>query len=126
MSAKVLVVDDNDTMRDLLALHLRNAGYTVETATDGIAAGDAVLRSRPDLIICEMAMRNLGSVGFVHALRADATLRNIPVIFICSDAETLPGIRELRGATFLRKPIRVDSFLRVVASKVPDGLVPIG
>ena len=51
MALKILFVDDDPNMRELMALHLRSAGYDVRTAQDGITAGYAVLSRRSDLII---------------------------------------------------------------------------
>jgi len=47
--ATILVIDDDDSMRELLRLHLATAGYDVQVAADAIAAGYMVLRSPPDL-----------------------------------------------------------------------------
>jgi DNA-binding response OmpR family regulator len=46
MSARILVVDDDPNIREQLAIHLRNAGYDVYTAEDGVAGGYSVLRIR--------------------------------------------------------------------------------
>jgi DNA-binding response OmpR family regulator len=47
MAARILVVDDDDSLRELLRMHLSSAGYEVSTAADAIAAGYLVLRSPP-------------------------------------------------------------------------------
>src|SRR4051812_32439443 len=92
MAAKILVVDDNPNMRQLLALHLGNAGYDVTTAEDGVVAGYAVLRDPPDLIITDVQMPHMDGFEFVAALRADKTLPRIPVIFLTTTEEG-----EIRG-----------------------------
>src|SRR5438093_272846 len=61
MPATILVVDDDQTIRELLQLHLRNAGYAVHVAEDAVEAGHLVLRSPPDLIISDVTMP-IGSV----------------------------------------------------------------
>src|SRR5262245_37865526 len=87
MVPRILVVDDDRTMRELLALHLSHAVYEVETADDCIEAGYKVLCRRPDLILCDIYMPHLGGFEFVAALRADSALRDIPVIFLTSASE---------------------------------------
>ena len=59
-------------MRELLRLHLSSAGYAVEVAEDAIAAGYAVLKAAPDLIVCDVAMPHMDGFELVAALRADA------------------------------------------------------
>ena len=126
MVAKVLVVDDSSVMRELLALHLRNAGYDVSTADDGVAGGYAVLRERPDLIICDVRMPNLDGYEFVSALRADDAVRDIPVIFLSSESDAAQAAKDLGAVGYLPKPVRADTLLSIVAASVRDGVVPIG
>src|SRR5437870_3155410 len=59
MPATILVVDDDQTIRELLQLHLRNAGYAVHVAEDAVEAGHLVLRSPPDLIISDVNMPHM-------------------------------------------------------------------
>jgi CheY-like chemotaxis protein len=126
MVAKVLVVDDSCMMRELLALHLRNAGYAVSTAEDGVDGGYAVLRERPDLIICDIRMPNLDGYQFVSALRSDDAVRDIPVIFLTSEADAGRIAKDLGAVGYLPKPIRADTLLSLVAANVRDGVLPIG
>lgn len=85
---KILVVDDDRNMRELLSLHLKHAGYEVHVAEDGIAAGYAVLYQQPDLIICDVFMPHMNGFEFVAALRADPVQQNIPVIFLTTAVES--------------------------------------
>ncbi|HVJ25065.1 MAG TPA: response regulator, partial [Burkholderiales bacterium] len=59
MSHRILIVDDDASMRDLIALHLRAADYSVEQAEDAIAAGYQVLESPPDLIISDIGLPHM-------------------------------------------------------------------
>ena len=85
MSATILVIDDDDNIRELLRLHLSAAGYAVHVAADAIAAGYLVLRSPPDLIISDINMPHMDGFEFLAALRADTTLPRIPVILLTSN-----------------------------------------
>jgi len=84
MAATILVVDDDESIRELLRMHLAAAGYEVHGAADAIAAGYHVLRSAPDLIICDINMPHMDGFEFIAALKADTTLPRIPVIFLTS------------------------------------------
>ncbi len=125
MATSILVVDDDQSLRELLRLHLSSAGYEVSTAADGIEAGYAVLKSPPDLIITDVNMPNMDGYAFVEALKADKTLPKIPVIFLTSMDDFERG-RELGAVGYITKPVRADRLLAVVAEHIPGGAYPIG
>jgi CheY-like chemotaxis protein len=126
MSARILVVEDDASLRDLLRLHLSAAGYEVEVAEDGIAAGYKVLKSPPDLIITDVQMPNMDGFEFVAALKADKSLPPIPVIFLTSVEDGDQRGRELGAVGYVTKPVRADRLLALVAQHVPGGAIPIG
>ena len=95
-------------------------------APDAIAAGYLVLRSPPDLIICDVNMPHMDGFEFVEALKGDATLPRIPVIFLTSYEE---GDERGRGwARWAISPSRCapTGFCAMVAQHVPGGTLPIG
>ncbi|MGH8690783.1 MAG: response regulator [Burkholderiales bacterium] len=126
MAATILVIDDDESIRDLLRMHLSAAGYEVNVAEDAIAAGYIVLRSPPDLIICDINMPHMDGFEFVAALKADTSLPRIPVIFLTSSAEGNERGRELGAVGYVTKPVRADRLLALVAQHVPGGALPIG
>ena len=121
MAANILIVDDDESLCDLLRMHLSAAGYSVSVAEDGIAGGYAVLRGRPDLIICDVNMPHMDGFEFIAALRADKTLPRFPVIFLTTEAEGELRGRALGAVGYHAKPIRVDQLLKVIAANVPGG-----
>ncbi len=114
MSSKILVVEDDESMRELLRMHLAAAGYDVRIAEDGITAGYAVLKSTPDLIICDVEMPNMDGLQFIAALREDKSLPKIPVIFLTSHADADTRAKELGACAFLTKPVLADWLLTEV------------
>jgi len=119
MAARILIVDDDRSIRDLLGLHLRSAGYTVEVAEDAIVAGYRVLEQPPDLIICDVNMPYMDGFEFVEALKGDSTLPYVPVIFLTSREDGDLRGNELGAVAYLTKPVRVEALLRVVAQHLP-------
>ena len=126
MAATILVVDDDESIRDLLRMHLSAAGYEVRVAQDAIAAGYLVLRSPPDLIISDINMPHMDGFEFVAALKADTTLPPIPVIFLTSYDEGDERGKQLGAVGYLTKPVRADYLLTMVAKHVAGGAHPIG
>ena len=126
MVASILVVEDEPNMRELLALHLRNAGYEVDTAADGLEGGYAVLHKQPDLIISDVNMPHMDGFEFIAAIRGEAAMRSIPVIFLTTFEEGQHRGKELGAVDYLPKPVRADKLLGLVAQHVSGGRHPIG
>ena len=126
MAAKILVVDDDESLRELLRMHLASAGYEVSTAPDAISAGYQVLKHPPDLILSDVNMPHMDGFEFVAALKADRTLPDIPVIFLTSRDDSDQRCKELGAVGYLTKPVRADRLLEMVAKHVPGGAIPIG
>ena len=126
MAASILVIDDDEGIRQLLQLHLSAAGYDVQVAADAIAAGYLVLRGRPDLIITDVNMPHMDGFEFIAALKADKTIPDIPVIFLTSVEEGEHRGKQLGAVGYITKPVRADRLLQLVARHIPGGTHPIG
>jgi DNA-binding response OmpR family regulator len=126
MASSILVVDDDESIRELLRLHLSAAGYDVRVAEDAISAGYMVLRSPPDLIITDVNMPHMDGFEFVAALKADKSIPAIPVIFLTSVEEGDHRGKSLGAAGYITKPVRADHLLALVARHIPGGAHPIG
>jgi len=112
--ANILVVDDDASMRELLQLHLTNAGYNVALADDAVAAGRMFLASTPDLLLIDVGMPYMSGVDFVATVFADVTVPIIPVVFITA-LENFEQHAEDMGADCLIKPVQVSRLLETVA-----------
>jgi len=126
MAASILIVEDDESIRDLLRLHLAAAGYEVRVAEDAISAGYMLLRSPPDLIISDINMPHMDGFEFIAALKADHSLPKIPVIFLTSMEDGDLRGKELGAVGYITKPVRADRLLSLVAQHVPGGAHPIG
>lgn len=126
MAGTILIVDDDQSIRELLSLHLSAAGYEVHVAADAISAGYMVLRSPPDLIISDVNMPHMDGFEFVAALKADKSVPDIPVIFLTSLEEGDHRGKNLGAVGYLTKPVRADYLLTMVAKHVAGGAHPIG
>src|SRR4051812_14517423 len=117
---RILVVDDDQSMRELLNLHLRNNGYDVQAAEDAVVAGHLVLRDQPDLILLDVQMPYMSGYEFAAALRADELTRRIPVVFLTTDDAVADQARKLGAEAYLTKPVTVDRLIEVLALFVPS------
>jgi two-component system chemotaxis response regulator CheY len=118
MSATILVVDDDEYIRELLALHLRGAGYEVLLAEDAIVAGHFMLERRVDLLITDIEMPFMDGLDLVRAIRNDPAVRSMPVIFATSHPEHEKTAAELGAVAYLSKPFRAGLLLAAVALHV--------
>ena len=114
MQRKVLIVDDEQIMRDLLHLHLTRHGYDVLLAEDAVAAGYLVVREKPDVIICDVEMPYMNGYEFVAALKADPTTQHVPVVFLTTDQNVADHARALGAAAYLNKPVMATRLLQVI------------
>ncbi len=111
--ARILVIDDDENMRELLALHLTSAGHRVQSAEDAVTAGHLILSGRPDLMIVDVNMPYMSGFEFIAAVKGDTTIPRIPTIFLTSDESGYDRAKEL-GAGFLTKPVSSTRLLAMV------------
>ena len=81
---QVLLVDDDASQRKITRIHLERAGFRVIEAAGGLEALDALGTTVPDVIVSDVLMPRLDGFELTHAIRADAALRNVPVILTSS------------------------------------------
>lgn len=117
MSAKILVADTDKSARELLQLHLSNAGYAVMLANDAIAGGRLLLEERPNLLVIEAEMPFMSGVELLQAIRSDFSVAHIPAILFAATAVHELEAKRL-GASVLRKPVHLDQLLSAVAKEL--------
>jgi DNA-binding response OmpR family regulator len=105
-TAKILVVDDESALTDLLDFHLRRAGYEVRTAANGWEAIAAVKQSRPDVMLLDLMLPDLDGFGVCEILRRDPLTATLPIIIVsawASPDSRMLGL-ELGALDYLTKP----------------------
>ena len=102
----ILVVDDSEDNRDMLARRLRRQGYEVQTATGGRAALTALAVGPVDLVLLDVMMPDLDGYAVLERLKADPALRDIPVLMISALDELDSVVRciQLGAEDYLGKP----------------------
>lgn len=110
-SARLLVVDDEATILQLLSGSLRFAGYDVVTAASGAEAVQAATTERPDLVLLDVMMPDGDGFEVVQRLRAGG--RDVPIIFLTARDELPDRITGLAlgGDDYITKPFSLDEVL---------------
>jgi DNA-binding response OmpR family regulator len=117
MPAKVLVVEDDPSVRGLLHTLLTGEGYEVATASDGLAGLVKASSARPDLMLLDLMMPDLGGVRVLEELRGDPALADVPVIVVTGKLEAVPSLRALLGDdNVFVKPFGVAELLERVSA----------
>ena len=113
MSAvRVLVVEDDPSVRGLLQTLLTAEGYEVATAADGLAALQAASTTLPALVLLDLVMPDLGGARVIEQLREDPALAGIPVIVVTGKEEAVPAMKDLLGDdNVVLKPFGVGELL---------------
>jgi len=126
--AKVLVVDDDDDIRFLIAYKLTSAGYDVTLASDGTRGLDAARREHPDLILLDWMMPEMSGVEVCTALKAEPANQDTPVILITARSQPADIERGFAaGATdYVLKPFLPSELLARVTAILygPEQLAP--
>src|SRR4051812_11300017 len=109
--ARLLVVDDEPNIRELLSASLRYAGFEVATAADGQQALALAASFRPDLLVLDVMMPGLDGFGVVRRLRQSG--RHTPVLFLTARdaAEDKVSGLTLGGDDYVTKPFSLDEVL---------------
>ncbi|MET8680119.1 response regulator [Streptomyces sp. NPDC004647] len=114
-SGRVLVVDDNKVIRQLIRVNLELEGFEVVTAADGAECLDIVDSVRPDVITLDVVMPRLDGMHTAARLNADPRTRHIPIAMVsaCTQLEVDNGISAGVDA-FLAKPFEPVELVRLI------------
>jgi len=115
--SKILVVDDEEDVLDVLRLVLAKSGYEVLTATSGMEGLTQAERQLPDLILLDIMMQQMDGWEVLKLLKLDERTASIPVVILSARAEPKDKIRGLQeGAIdYVTKPFAVREILTKVA-----------
>jgi DNA-binding response OmpR family regulator len=115
-ATRVLVVEDDPSVRGLLQTLLTAEGYDVVTASDGLAGLVKAAATHPALMLLDLMMPDLGGIRVLEELRDDPELVGTPVIVVTGKVDAVPGMKQLLGEerVFL-KPFAVAELLARVA-----------
>lgn len=115
---RILIVEDERDIADLIGFNLSRAGYEVFKSHDGIEGTEVALRERPDLVILDLMLPGRDGFAVFRELRRDTRTVNIPIIMLTARAQTEDKIQGLEAGAddYLTKPFSPkELMLRVKA-----------
>jgi CheY-like chemotaxis protein len=117
MSKKILVIEDDVSIRELLVELLQGEGYTVASAFNGIE-GLETLKSKkidPDLILIDLMMPGMDGFKFRQEQLKNDDWSKIPTIVMSAESNAKDKMKDLNITAFLSKPVELDTILKTVA-----------
>ena len=104
---RIIIVEDDAVLRDVLAGKLEKSGYIVDKAEDGIIALEKIRAQKPDCILLDILMPRKGGIEVLEDLHADPELSSIPVIIISNSGQPveIQRAQELGAREFLIKAV---------------------
>ena len=123
---KILVVDDNRNVCDLIATRLKERGLEVATAANGLEALEITKRDRPDLVLLDIMLPWLNGFEVAKMLKADAGTRHIPIIFLTVKDRAQDKILgfEVGADDYITKPFNWDELLARIAAVLRRAAAP--
>ncbi len=126
MAEKLLLVDDEATLRETLALNLRSAGYEVITAADGPAALDAARNKTPDLVLLDLMLPEIDGLTVCRSIRG---FSQVPIIMLTARTGDLDKIVGLESGAddYLTKPFSIGELqarIRALLRRAGSGPTP--
>jgi len=115
-SAKVLVVDDESEITEIVETFLSEAGYRVKVENDPQQAVDAALELMPDVILLDIMMPGVDGYDVCQQIKARSELSNVPVVFLTGKGRDDDMGRSFKvgGDMFIKKPFSCERLLEIV------------
>lgn len=104
---RIIIVEDDAVLRDVLAEKLEKSGYVVDKAEDGVVAMEKIRQIKPDCVLLDILMPRKGGIEVLEDLHNDPTLSSIPVIIISNSGQPveIQRAQELGAKEFLIKAV---------------------
>ena len=135
MKGKILIVEDESAIREMLGYTLMKEGYACEDAADIEQARAIIEKSRPDLILLDWMLPGISGIDFARRLRGDSGTQDIPIIMLTARGEEADKVRGLDTGVddYVTKPFstrellaRMRAVLRRYSNEDQQGVIEIG
>ncbi|HEY0665886.1 MAG TPA: phosphate regulon transcriptional regulator PhoB [Gallionella sp.] len=135
MSARILIVEDEPAIQELLVFNVMQAGFQALRAEDAESAWEQIHRTTPDLILLDWMLPNTSGVVLAKQLRSDARTKDIPIIMLTARGEERDKVLGLESGAddYITKPFsprelmaRIRAVMRRHAPQMPDETIAMG
>jgi len=119
MAKRILVIDDESDMLNLIRYTLEHVGYEVTTCDNGRGAWDALLKTKPDLLLLDVMLPGVDGYSLQLKISQDDATKNVPIIVLTAlePSKTLfQKFSQVRG--FMTKPFRTDALVEAVEKAI--------
>lgn len=122
MAKTIMIVDDAPSVRKIVGMALREAGYEVVEASNGEDAAHKLDGRKLDLVICDLNMPIMDGIGFLETIRSQQNYRFTPVIMLTTETaeEKKTQARAAGAKAWLTKPFQPSTMLSAVAKVCPN------
>jgi len=113
MNLRVLIVEDEKALAEILEYNFKKEGYTVDTALDGEIALDKIIFKAPDLIILDWMLPKLSGIELCRKIRSNKKVKNIPIIMLTARGEEKDRLKglEMGADDYVTKPFSINELL---------------
>ncbi len=128
MTVKILVVEDEEALQQLLDYNLTQEGFTVTVVADGGEVMEMVREDEPDFVLLDWMLPNVSGIELCRQIRADTATRHIPIIMLTARGEEEDRVRGLdKGADdYITKPFSISELvarIKAVLRRVNPAIV---
>ena len=119
---KVLVVDDEPDIVEILSYNLMKANYEVSKAYNGYQAVSFAIKDHPDLIIMDIRMPEMDGIEACRMIKKNDALKDIPVLFLTADNDEYVSLSasEAGGDHFVTKPVRPSILMEMIHELIAE------
>ncbi len=116
MGKTILAIDDSPSVRQMVALTLTAAGYTVVEASDGAEGYNKAIGTRVDAVLTDLNMPGMNGLDFIRKYRTHPSSAGVPIVFLTTESDdALKRQAKEAGATgWIVKPFKQDELVAVV------------
>ncbi|MEC9291400.1 MAG: response regulator [Pseudomonadota bacterium] len=121
MSKTILAVDDSASIRQMVGFTLKQAGYTVVDAEDGVDGLNKAKGTKADLIITDLNMPNMNGIELIKALRQESDYKFTPILMLTTESDDSKKAEgKNAGATgWIVKPFNPEQLIKVIERVLP-------